>query len=110
RLVVAVPLLRPNGAGRDQRDSKPEAARAHPPVDVAARCGVRAGRRVARRRGGRVASGPDGAGRGAEDGGLMAALYALQGVQRVFRSGAGEVRAVDGIDLEIEAGEFIAIE
>jgi putative ABC transport system ATP-binding protein len=37
-------------------------------------------------------------------------LYELAGVHRVYRTGGGEVRALDGIDLAIGAGEFMAIE
>jgi putative ABC transport system ATP-binding protein len=37
-------------------------------------------------------------------------LYDLRDVRRTYRTGAGEVRALDGIDLEIGAGEFVAIE
>jgi putative ABC transport system ATP-binding protein len=37
-------------------------------------------------------------------------LYALREVRRSFRVGDSEVRAVDGVDLEIAAGEFVAIE
>jgi putative ABC transport system ATP-binding protein len=37
-------------------------------------------------------------------------LYKLQGAHRVFRVGSDEVRAVDGIDLEIRPGEFVAIQ
>ena len=40
----------------------------------------------------------------------MGVLYELSGVRRGFRRGPVEVRAVDGIDLVIEPGEFIAIE
>jgi putative ABC transport system ATP-binding protein len=40
----------------------------------------------------------------------VTSLYALRDVQRVYGSGAGEVRAVDGVDLNIEAGEFLVIE
>ena len=36
--------------------------------------------------------------------------YVLEGVTRLYKTGAGDVRAVDGIDLTIGAGEFIAIE
>jgi len=44
------------------------------------------------------------------DGEPMNALYELEDVRRTFRRGPVEVRAVDGIDLTIEPGEFIAIE
>jgi len=37
-------------------------------------------------------------------------LYVLEDVRRTFRRGPVEVRAVDGIDLTVEPGEFIAIE
>jgi putative ABC transport system ATP-binding protein len=40
----------------------------------------------------------------------MATLYELKDVRRSFRRGPVEVRAVDGIDLSIESGEFVAIE
>jgi putative ABC transport system ATP-binding protein len=38
------------------------------------------------------------------------ALYQLRGVEREFRVGGKEVRAVAGIDLDIAQGEFVAIE
>jgi putative ABC transport system ATP-binding protein len=37
-------------------------------------------------------------------------LYELRDVRRFFRRGPAEVRAVDGIDLDITPGEFVAIE
>jgi putative ABC transport system ATP-binding protein len=37
-------------------------------------------------------------------------LYRLSDVRRHFRRGPSEVRAVDGVDLEIEPGEFVAVE
>jgi putative ABC transport system ATP-binding protein len=37
-------------------------------------------------------------------------LYEARDVRRVYRTGGGEVRAVDGIDLTITQGEFLAIE
>ena len=40
----------------------------------------------------------------------MTELYVLEDVRRTFRRGPVEVRAVDGVDLSIESGEFIAIE
>jgi putative ABC transport system ATP-binding protein len=40
----------------------------------------------------------------------MSALYVLEDVRRTFRRGPVEVRAVDGVDLCIDPGEFIAIE
>jgi putative ABC transport system ATP-binding protein len=39
-----------------------------------------------------------------------ATLYALDGVRRSYKTGAGEVVAIDHLDLAIEAGEFLAIE
>ena len=38
------------------------------------------------------------------------ALYALEGVSKFFQRGPTTVRALDGIDLEIEPGEFVALE
>jgi putative ABC transport system ATP-binding protein len=37
-------------------------------------------------------------------------LYALTGVTKFFQRGPTTVRALDGIDLEIAAGEFVALE
>ena len=37
-------------------------------------------------------------------------LYELRDVSRVYRTGAGEVRALDHIDLTIGVGEFLAVE
>jgi putative ABC transport system ATP-binding protein len=42
--------------------------------------------------------------------GTTGTLYQLRDVQRVYRTGAGTVAALDGVDLDIEAGEFIAVE
>jgi putative ABC transport system ATP-binding protein len=39
-----------------------------------------------------------------------AALYELADVRRVYRTRAGEVRALDGIDLSVGTGEFMAVE
>lgn len=39
-----------------------------------------------------------------------APLYELRDAQRVHRTGGGEVRALDGVDLTIGAGEFVAVE
>jgi putative ABC transport system ATP-binding protein len=39
-----------------------------------------------------------------------APLYELDNVERIYRTRAGEVRALDGIDLTIGAGEFMAVE
>ena len=36
-------------------------------------------------------------------------LIRLRGVTRIYGEGAAEVRALDGIDLDIERGEFVAI-
>jgi putative ABC transport system ATP-binding protein len=38
------------------------------------------------------------------------AQYALAGVAKLFQRGAAIVRALDEVDLELEAGEFVAIE
>ena len=37
-------------------------------------------------------------------------VYELRGVRREFHGGGSEVRAVDGVDLTVSAGEFIAVE
>ena len=37
-------------------------------------------------------------------------LFELSGVRRVYRTGGGEVAALDGIDLTIDTGEFLAVE
>ena len=38
----------------------------------------------------------------------MTALH-LEGVTKIYRKGANEVRALDGVDLDIEAGEFLTV-
>ena len=40
----------------------------------------------------------------------MTALYSLDGVAKFFQRGPTTVRALDGIDLEIAAGEFVTLE
>jgi putative ABC transport system ATP-binding protein len=40
----------------------------------------------------------------------MSALYELDGVAKFFERGSNTVRALDGVDLEIQAGEFVALE
>jgi putative ABC transport system ATP-binding protein len=40
----------------------------------------------------------------------MAAMYELRGVAKFFQRGSTTVRALDGIDLELGAGEFVALE
>ena len=40
----------------------------------------------------------------------MTVLYELQNVARVYRTNAGEVRALDGVDITIDSGEFVAVE
>ena len=40
----------------------------------------------------------------------MESLYTLRGVTKFFQRGPTTVRALDGIDLEIQAGEFVALE
>jgi putative ABC transport system ATP-binding protein len=37
-------------------------------------------------------------------------LYTLEGVSKFFNRGATTIRALDGVDLEIEPGEFVALE
>ncbi len=39
----------------------------------------------------------------------MAKLIQLRGVSKVYQTAAGEVRALDGISLDIDHGEFVAI-
>ncbi len=41
---------------------------------------------------------------------MTGALFELHEVRRVYRAGGGEVRALDGIDLTVRPGEFLAIE
>jgi putative ABC transport system ATP-binding protein len=40
----------------------------------------------------------------------VTALYSLDGVAKFFQRGPTTVRALDGIDLQIEAGEFVTLE
>jgi putative ABC transport system ATP-binding protein len=40
----------------------------------------------------------------------MSAMYELRGVAKFFQRGSTTVRALDGIDLELGAGEFVALE
>lgn len=40
---------------------------------------------------------------------MSGALIRLENISRVYRMGEEEVRALDGVSLEIEAGEFVAI-
>ncbi len=41
---------------------------------------------------------------------MSAGLYSVRGVQKFFQRGSTTVRALDGIDLEIGQGEFVALE
>jgi putative ABC transport system ATP-binding protein len=41
---------------------------------------------------------------------MAGTLYALQGATRFFRRGEATIRAVDGVDLTIAPGEFVALE
>ena len=76
----------------------------------------RATDRVRRRRAGRarsrstrwLACGAHAARRGAAEGGVT--LYELRGAARFFQRGGQVVRAVDGVDLSISAGEVVAFE
>jgi putative ABC transport system ATP-binding protein len=40
----------------------------------------------------------------------MAVQYEVRGAAKLFQRGSTTVRALDGVDLEIEAGEFVALE
>src|SRR5437588_8891714 len=40
----------------------------------------------------------------------METIYTLRGVTKFFQRGATTIRALDGIDLEIGEGEFLALE
>jgi putative ABC transport system ATP-binding protein len=40
----------------------------------------------------------------------MSALYSLEGIAKLFQRGPTTIRALDGIDLEIEPGEFVVLE
>ena len=44
-----------------------------------------------------------------EEGSADPALVAFRGITKIYGEGMAEVRALDGIDLTIEAGEFVAI-
>ncbi|NNE42321.1 MAG: ATP-binding cassette domain-containing protein, partial [Marinicaulis sp.] len=39
----------------------------------------------------------------------MTALIDIENVSRIYGKGEAEVRALDGVSLNIEAGEFVAI-
>ena len=41
---------------------------------------------------------------------MPSALYELRGVAKFFQRGQATVRALDGVDLDIAAGEFVALE
>lgn len=36
-------------------------------------------------------------------------ILRCEGVKKVYGSGAGQVRALDGVDLSVDQGEFISI-
>ena len=40
----------------------------------------------------------------------MSAMYELRGVAKFFQRGSTTVRALDGVDLQLNAGEFVALE
>ena len=71
---------------------------------------ARAPRRAHRRHGGCDARGPAPPRRCAEAGRLMSAMYELRGVAKFFQRGSTTVRALDGVDLQLDAGEFVALE
>src|SRR5205085_1053849 len=66
--------------------------------------------RIARRRRGRPARGAAAAGRSAAESRMSELLYELRSVSKRFRRGDAAIHAVDSVDLEIVAGEFVALE
>src|SRR5258708_8288002 len=50
------------------------------------------------------------AGRSTQAGRLMVALYDVRSAEKFFQRGPTTVRALDGVSLEIGAGEFVALE
>ena len=37
------------------------------------------------------------------------AILETENLKKIYGSGAGEVRALDGIDMSVETGEFVAV-
>ncbi len=87
---------------------------AHPDLDRAHRLRVAARdrRRSDRRSRGRIARRSSSPRRRAEDGGVVTdePLYEVRDATRSFRRGDTTITAVDAVDLNISAGEFVALE
>ena len=92
------------------RDEQGVARRADRVQDHPARIRARAPRRPRRRHGRSLARRAPPPGRRAQAGRLMDALYDVRGVEKFFQRGPTTVRALDGVALEIGAGEFVALE
>jgi putative ABC transport system ATP-binding protein len=52
---------------------------------------------------------PKGKDRASVESDATAPLLSLRGIEKIFGEGEAEVRALDGVDLDIERGEFVAI-
>src|SRR6185437_15479134 len=90
------------------RDADAEGAAERDDHPARARAGAR--RRVARGRGRRPARSAAASRRGIAESRMSETLFELRGVSRNYRRGDSVVHAVDGIDLTVGAGEFIALE
>ena len=100
-----------SAGARAHRDDLRLARRAAHRRPARARLRARRRRRPHRRHGGRLPRRAPAPGRRDEAGGVVdAPLYELRGVARTFHRGGDDLRAVDGIDLTIDAGEIVAVE